>query len=125
NNMLTPGTAGTSNGGVVPGSVRLMLSLDYAATTNILVGLRVGFVLGTYQGTPQSSANPYGPAAIHDHYAWGQPFYGEARLTGVIGKDALRKGGLAPILFGGVGLSDFDAHTAAAPPGATLCSATA
>jgi hypothetical protein len=118
NNELTPLNAGQSNGGVVPGNFRIFASLDYAATSNILIGGRIGFVLGTYQGTAKSTANTYGPAAIHDGYAWGQPFYAELRLTGVIGKDPLRKGGWAPLLFVGGGASDFDAHTSGS---ATLC----
>jgi hypothetical protein len=122
NNQLTPLNAGQSNGGVVPGNFRIFASLDYAATGNLLVGARLGFVLGTYPGTPATTTAPYGPAAVHDKYAWGQPFYAEARLTGVIGKDPLRKGGWAPMLFVGGGVSDFDAHTSGT---ATLCAASA
>jgi hypothetical protein len=122
NNQLTPLNAGQSNGGIVPGNFRIFATVDYAATGNLLLGVRLGLVLGTYQGTPKSSANGYGPAAVHDGYAWGQPIYGEARLTGLIGKDPLRKGGWAPMLFVGGGVSDFDAHTSG---DATLCAASA
>jgi hypothetical protein len=108
NDQLTQTNAGQSNGGVSLGNVRLMASLDYAASNNILVGARVGYVLLTYPAA----------AAVKDNYAWGQKFYVEGRLTGLIGKDPLKKGVLAPMIFGGGGVSSFDAHTSGT---AVLC----
>ena len=101
NDQLTPTNSGQSNGGLSPGNVRLMASLDYTATSNILVGGRVGYVLLTYPGA----------AAVKDNYAWGQKFYLELRITGFIGKNPLKQGTLAPMIFGGGGVSAHDAHT--------------
>jgi hypothetical protein len=101
NNELSQGSAGSSNGGIVPGNLRLMASVDYAATGNLLIGVRGGYVLLTYPGSAAVSAN----------YAWGPKVYVEARVTGVIGNDPLKKEGVAPVVFVGGGVSPFDAHT--------------
>jgi len=108
NNELQPGTAGTSNGGVVLANVRLYASLDYALNANVLIGARAGIVLLQYPGT-QAAADGYGFSA---------PVYLEARVTGVFAKDGLTNDGIAPIAFAGAGVSSFDGHASGT---ATLC----
>jgi hypothetical protein len=100
NDQLSPGTAGASGGGIDLGNVRIMASVDYAATGNLLVGVRGGVTLLTYPGK----------SAVTDKFATGSILYGEARVTGLIGKEPLRRSGIAPILFVGGGYSAFDAH---------------
>jgi hypothetical protein len=80
-----------------------MVSVDYAATSNLLVGVRGGYALLTYPGS----------AGVNDppHYASGQKWYLEGRVTGVFGKDPLAKAGFAPMVFVGGGMSPFDAKT--------------
>ena len=101
NDQLTPTNAGQSAGGVSPANVRIMAALDYAVSNNILIGARLGWVFLTYPGA----------AAVQNSYAWGQKYYVEGRITGFIGKDPLKKGTLAPMVFGGGGVSSTDAHT--------------
>ena len=79
-------------GGVARGNIRIFASLDYALSHNVLLGLRAGFVALT---DPVASAFP--------------PLHLEGRLTYLIGKDALGKKGLSPMLFAGVGAGEFDA----------------
>jgi hypothetical protein len=108
--LVDANTAGVSDGGIVPTNFRIFASLDYALNANFLVGLRGGYVLNRYPGA----------AAINQHYAWSTGLYFEVRGTAVIGKDALRKGGLAPMVFVGGGASAFDGHTSGT---ATMCPA--
>jgi hypothetical protein len=79
-------------GGMRLGNIRLLASLDYALSRNVLLGLRVGFVLLT---DPIGAPFP--------------PLHLEGRLTYAIGKNALSKQGVSPILFAGVGAGEFDA----------------
>ncbi len=111
NELVDAPNSGTSDGGIVPANVRIFLSLDYALNNNFLVGVRGGYVLNRYPGA----------AAISHGYAFSTGLYAEGRATAVIGKDALRKTGFAPIAFVGVGVSAFDGHTSGT---ATLCPAT-
>ena len=101
NTAETMGNAGQSNGGFVPGDLRLFVSFDYAINANFLVGARVGYVLLRYPGQN----------AVTDNYAFGTGFWGELRLTAVLGRDALKREGIAPLFFAGGGVSAFDAHT--------------
>jgi hypothetical protein len=80
-------------GGTKLGNIRIFLSLDYALSQNVLVGIRAGYVLGTDPNSP-----PFPPIHL------------EARLTYLIGKDAVSKPGIAPMLFAGVGAGEFDAY---------------
>ena len=82
-----------------PGNFRVMLSFDYAVTANILIGLRLGYVLNTYNG---QAGKTEGKAFA--------PFHGELRGTYVIGKDALAKAGLAPYGMIAAGIAEFDAN---------------
>jgi hypothetical protein len=103
NNLLQPGSAGNSNGGVRHGEARLMLSFDYALSANFLVGARLGVSLLTYPGV----------AAYTDGRAWsfaGSHFYVDARATYLFGEDAVEKT-FAPMLFGGIGLASFATST--------------
>jgi hypothetical protein len=86
------GTSDQVVGGVRPNNIRLFLSADYALGKNVLVGLRAGYVLST---APTGSA-----------FA---PLHLEARLSYLIGKDAVSKKGIAPLVFAGVGAGEFDA----------------
>lgn len=85
-------------GGGALGNVRLMLTLDYAVTPNVLIGGRLGLVLNSYPGD----------AAAEDGKRFAAPVHLEARATYVFGKDALATAGFAPYLFGGVGIGQFE-----------------
>jgi hypothetical protein len=74
-------------------NIRLLASFDYALSQNALLGARVGYVLGTDPWNP-----PFPPLHI------------EARFTYLIGKNALMKPGLAPMLLVAAGAGEFDAH---------------
>jgi len=116
NGLLTPGKAGSVNGGVAPGNVRLSLSLDYAVFPNLLLGVRLGLVLrNTYPG---QAAQQDGKAIL--------PFHAEARATYLIGRDPLVKA-FAPYIVVGAGASQFTAsvdvpvsETGANPPTKTV-----
>jgi hypothetical protein len=101
NGELSPGNAGQSSGGTVPADLRFFASVDYAVDANFLVGGRAGWVFLRYPGK----------SAVADNYAVGNGFYGEARATYVVGKDALRRAPIASLFFAGAGVSAFDAHT--------------
>lgn len=85
-------------GGGALGNVRIMLTLDYAVTPNILIGGRLGLVLSSYPGEE---------AAV-DGKRFAVPVHLELRATYVLGKDALYKKGLAPYVFGGAGIGQFE-----------------
>ncbi|MBX3207941.1 MAG: hypothetical protein KF764_23040 [Labilithrix sp.] len=99
-------------GGGALGNVRLMLTLDYAVTPNVLVGGRLGLVLNSYSGAE----------AEVDGKRFAVPIHLELRATYVIGKDALYKKGFAPYAFGGAGIGQFETRIPVqvieAPPGA-------
>ncbi len=90
--LITKGSADQVVGGMKLGNVRLLASLDYALSHNVLLGARAGFVLRTDPATP---AFP--------------PLHLEARLTYLVGRDPVNKKGLSPMLFAGVGAGEFDA----------------
>lgn len=94
NDGITPGRSDQVQGGVKLANIRLMLSLDYAVSQNVLVGVRGGYVLNTYPGT---KANAFAPV------------HAEARITYLVGKDALTKKGLSPMIIAGAGAGEFDA----------------
>jgi len=97
---LVPGKAGQIGGGLTAGDIRVMLSVDYALKTNILVGGRLGYVANAYTG---SSASKDGRAAGFDVHI-------EARATYLFGVDPLLHAGFAPMAFAGFGLAEFDGH---------------
>jgi hypothetical protein len=89
--------------GITPGQLRFMVSFDYAATKNFLVGARVGFSVLNYPGVSAGlDGNRYGLAPLHL----------EARGTLVIGKDALAKAGFAPYVMLAGGLASYEASVA-------------
>jgi hypothetical protein len=89
-----------------------MLAADYGVTKNILIGARVGIIFFTYPGgSPNLGANGSVNAAIRDGRtsSFGR-FHGELRGTYLFGKDPLARSGIAPMVFAGGGISEFDAH---------------
>jgi hypothetical protein len=97
NRLILPHSNDQVQGGFNPSNIRLMLTIDFALNTNFMLGARVGYVLGTYDGS----------AAKNDGKTFA-PVHLEARATYVIGKDALAKPGFAPMVFLGAGASEFD-----------------
>jgi hypothetical protein len=89
---ITKGTSDQVVGGMKLGNIRLLASLDYALSHNVLLGLRAGYVLST--------------APVGSAFA---PLHLEARLSYLIGKDAISKKGLSPMVLAGVGAGEFDA----------------
>jgi hypothetical protein len=87
--------ADSVGGGMVPGNVRLLLSFDYAFTTNMMVGARAGYVLNTYQG---SQASKFPPIQL------------EARYSYVFGEDPIGKAGFHPFILVGTGAAEFDSN---------------
>jgi len=92
---IVAGHGDSVGGGLTPGDIRLLASFDYAFTTNQMVGIRAGYVLGTYKGTQAS------------HFP---PIHLEARYSYVFGDDPIGQAGLHPFLLGGAGVSQFDAE---------------
>jgi hypothetical protein len=100
NDAIVLGRSNKVSGGLAPANIRAGLSLDYAINPNLLIGLRLGvFFVNTYTGKAGSDAGKTLPF----------PFHAEARVTYLLGKDALAKPGLAPMVFGGLGVSEWDA----------------
>ncbi len=100
NSELVKGQAGTVDGGLQPGDVRVMLTADYALSPSLMVGARLGYVLNAYTGTWASK----------DGNAWGSRFDIEARGTYFFGHQPLANVGVAPMVIAGLGLSEFDGH---------------
>jgi hypothetical protein len=99
--VLRAGQPGNVGGGLQPGDVRVFFSFDYALTPAILVGARFGYVANAYTGK----------AAVNDGKAFGSPIDLEARGTYLFGKEPLANVGFAPMVFAGLGISEFDGHT--------------
>ena len=95
------GQAGHAGGGIQPGDVRVMAAIDYALSASFLLGARVGYVLNSYPGQ----------AAVTNGKAFGSKLHLEARATYLFGQDPLAHTGFAPMLFAGLGVSEFDGHT--------------
>ena len=117
NNAIQKSHSDQVQGGFAPGPVTLAVSFDYALNMNMLVGIRAGYELLTI---------PTGGAFA--------PFHGEARFTYLLGHDALTSK-LAPMVFGGAGVGEFDAFVpvntfldnktlCTSPPAAQGCNAT-
>ncbi len=92
------GKAGNPSGGLGAGDARALLSLDYAVSTSLLVGARVGYVANGYPGKLASSSGK----------AFGPSLHVEARATYLFGKDALTKVGFSPMVMGGAGVAEYD-----------------
>jgi hypothetical protein len=113
NSMLRPGTSGNVNDQWALANWRLLVSFDVAVTGNVLVGLRLGAVLGdTYPGgSPSLGPTDSKNAAVHDGKASSLgALHAEVRGTYLFGTDPLVRG-LAPMVIAGGGVSEFDVHT--------------
>jgi hypothetical protein len=99
NGMLQLNNQDQVKGGFAfPPQFRVMLSVDYGFTKNIMVGARIGYVLGTFPGQ----------AASNDGKSFA-PIHAELRGTYLFG-DGLMKQGFVPFVMVGGGVSEFDAH---------------
>lgn len=101
NATLGKGNAGNAAGGFTGRDVRVMASLDYAFSPSLLVGARVGYVFGAYNGS----------AASKDGHGLSTPFHLELRATYLFGDAPLRRSGFAPYVFASAGASELDAVT--------------
>ena len=99
NSVLKKGSSDQVKGGFAPGTIRLMASIDYALTQNILAGARIGYVLGTFPGA----------AAGNDGKGF-PPVHLELRGTYLFGANALTSPGITPLVFVGAGVSEFAAN---------------
>jgi hypothetical protein len=102
--LSVQGQAGHSDGGIHPGDIRVMASLDYALSASFLVGARVGYVLNAYPGQ----------AAVQSGHALGTKIHLEARATYLFGDAPLTRTGFAPMVFAGMGVSEFDTRVTGA-----------
>jgi hypothetical protein len=84
-------------GGASVGTLRVMLTFDYALGMNVLLGARAGYVFFT------DPASAPGPAFA--------PIHLEARATFLLGKDALARA-VAPMVIVAVGAGEFDTSVA-------------
>jgi hypothetical protein len=96
---IVPNQGNVVNGGIAPGTFRVMISADYAVNANILAGLRLGWAFNTYPGE----------AAGNDGRGVFAPLHAEVRGTYLIGKEVLANVGLAPYVFAGFGLQELSA----------------
>jgi hypothetical protein len=96
NNNLVQGVSDKVSGGGAFGNIRLMLSADYAINMNILIGVRLGYVVNTYPGQAAGVDGKSFP-----------PIHAELRGTYLIGEDALTKS-FAPYGMLGAGISTFE-----------------
>jgi hypothetical protein len=101
NASLVPGQAGEVSGGVHPGDVRGMVTVDYAVSSSFLAGVRLGLVGNAYPGS----------AAIGDGHAFSSRIHLEARGTYLFGDAPLASLGFAPMAFLATGAAEFDGHT--------------
>ena len=96
--QLVNGKAGSPSGGLGAGDARAMLTVDYAVSTSLLIGGRLGYVANGYPGK-LASANGKG---------FGPSLHIEARATYLFGTDALIKTGFSPLVMGGAGVAEYD-----------------
>ncbi len=86
-------------GGLAPATFRILASFDYGVTQNIMLGARLGLVIGTYPGVEGGI----------DGKGFSAPVHIEARGTYLFGKEGLaQKGGFTPYVFLGGGISNWD-----------------
>lgn len=101
NDALVAGHAGQTNGGAASGPIRILGTLEYAASANLLVGVRLGYAAQSYPGQAALDAGRGAAAAFH----------GEARGTYLFGSDPLTLPRLVPYASLGAGYGRFDAST--------------
>jgi len=97
-----PSQSGHVAAGLRLGDVRAMVLFDYALSPSFLVGARLGYVFNAYPGQ----------AAVTDRRAFGPKIHLEARATYLFGGRPLEHRGYSPMVFAGLGLAEFDGHTA-------------
>ena len=95
-NLLTGQSDKVSGGGAL-GNLRILVAADYAVTSSILLGVRLGFVALTYPGQAAKDDGKNFP-----------PIHAEARGTFLLRKDALLEK-WAPYVMGGAGIAPFEA----------------
>jgi hypothetical protein len=101
NAALVRGRAGAPSSEITPGGVHVTVTLDYAATPNLLVGVRLGYVANAYPGDAAATAGKTISTPIH----------AEVRGSWVFGDEPLARSGLAPYAFVAGGVARFDAPT--------------
>ena len=104
NAQLLNGQSGHIDSGLRVGDVRALLAVDYALSQNLLLGMRGGYVLNAYPGQD----------AAKDGRAFGSRLHLEGRATYVFGREPLGGAGLAPTVFAGAGIGEFDGHATTA-----------
>jgi hypothetical protein len=91
-----------------------MVAFDFAVLESLLLGVRAGIVLFEYPGgSPSLSMGQTSGAAVKEGKA--SPFgrlHAEVRATYILptSRHPLSSAGVAPIVFAGGGVSEFDAH---------------
>ena len=100
-NALVAGRSGTPTSELTPGGVHIAATVDYAATANLMLGIRFGYVANAYPGQAASAAGKTLSRALH----------AEARGTWVFGDEPLARSGLAPYAFVAAGVARFDMPT--------------
>ena len=100
-NALVAGRSGTPTSELTPGGVHIAATVDYAATANLMLGIRFGYVANAYPGQAASAAGKTLSRALH----------AEARGTWVFGDKPLARSGLAPYAFVAAGVARFDMPT--------------
>ena len=98
---LVRGNGGAPSGEITPGGVHVTITIDYAATPNLLLGVRVGYVANTYPGDAAATAGK----------TISTPFHAELRGSWVFGDEPLARSGLAPYAFVAGGVARFDTPT--------------
>jgi hypothetical protein len=93
-----PGRSGVSEGGIVTGDVRLLVTIDYAVNPNFLTGARFGYVDQSYPGA----------AAGNDGHGATIPIHLELRETYLFGNAPLARSGFAPYAFFSAGYAKAD-----------------
>jgi hypothetical protein len=104
-----PAGGDSVGGGIIPGDIRILLTLDYAVTANMLVGLHAGYVARSYPGSEAA------------HFP---PIHLEGRYTYVFGNAPIGQAGIHPMIFAGTGAAEYDASvnlTLYEQPNATGC----
>ena len=87
-------------GGAVLSGIPVYVSLDYALNKSLLLGIRAGYVFGSYSGK----------AAGEDGKRFAlAPLHLMAQGTYILGENGIMHKGLAPYLLGTLGVSTVDA----------------
>jgi len=97
NATVDPGNAGVVNSGLQSANFRVKATFDYAVTSNLLLGVAVGYVAGAYQGT------------VAPHFV---PLHLEGRATWVFGDNPLSRPGFWPFVQLAFGAAEYDANIA-------------